>query len=74
VIGQPFRLVESTGGWLVVALDHDARGLLMRHDLHAQPLRTRSAALQALTKAVAERAGRPIGRRDRPGSIQRAAS
>jgi hypothetical protein len=63
VIGHPFRLVESTGGWLVVPLDQDARGLLIRHDLLAQPWRTRSAAVQALTKAVAGRAARPIGRR-----------
>src|SRR2546423_15121151 len=75
VIGQPFRLVESTGGWHVVPLDHDARRLLIRHDLLAQPLRTRAAALQALTKVVAERASRPIGRaRERPRSTHRAAS
>jgi hypothetical protein len=52
VIGHPFRLVALGGGWLVVPAGGDARRLLARHGLLARPLRTRTAAVQALTTVL----------------------
>jgi hypothetical protein len=53
VDGYPFRLVALDSGWLVSPIGGDARRLLVRHDLLARPLRTRTAALQALRAVVA---------------------
>ena len=55
VEGHPFRLVALDSGWLVAPIGGDARRLLVRHDLLARPLRTRTAALQALRAVVRSR-------------------
>jgi hypothetical protein len=55
VEGHPFRLVALNSGWLLAPIGGDARRLLVRHDLLAQPLRTRTAALQALRAVLTSR-------------------
>lgn len=62
---HPFRLVALNSGWLLAPIGGDARRLLVRHDLLARPLRTRTAALQALGAVLASRSDgrrRALGR------------
>jgi hypothetical protein len=53
VVGQPFLMLVLPTGWLLLALDADARSTLMRHDLLDRRFTTCAAAIAALSIAVA---------------------
>jgi hypothetical protein len=58
VVDQPFLVVALPTGWLVVALDDDARRALIGQDLLGRRFATRAAAVEALSTAAASHGAR----------------
>jgi hypothetical protein len=53
VVDHPFRVVALGPAWRVVAVGNQSRRLLDRHELLERPFSTRTAAVRALSAALA---------------------